>query len=288
MLHDLIKLADARASSADPARIKNLGRIAAKRFIEADGGNLTSAVTSVIQEEGDLSREQIRRVAEAANQATWSTQFAGGEGNRETAFDPADVDEILEAAAPPSVDVSSRQSDYGVDPKPRGMDQLLSAFDGEDVGPKYEALDPQANTRELHEKISHVRSTYSSQADLALLRVQEVGGELYEMIKQAHLSGEPMLHIIGAVQHACEDPHFAVDVLTVAGKRLEAEVGKIDMTKQAASRHFVVEEDHPLVKTAAEYENLMRAFVRSSSLRDKAAEGEKRTMSALRDQLRGV
>jgi hypothetical protein len=69
MLDSLIKIAEARTHNPDD--IKNLGRRAARRFIESDGGSLTEAVTSIIQEEGDLSRDQIRRVSEAANQATW-------------------------------------------------------------------------------------------------------------------------------------------------------------------------------------------------------------------------
>jgi hypothetical protein len=287
MLDALIKTADARIS-ADPDRIKNLGRRAARRFIESDGGNLTESVSSIVREEGDLNRAQIRRVTEAANQSTWSETFAGGDGNRDASFDPADASEVLDAVAPEPVQIHDTSSDYDAPPPPPAgeLDQVLSMFDGEDVGEKYDSIDPGGQARRVHEKVAHARSEAQSQADLMLASLHTKGEELYDLIKQAHLSGESYHTVIRVVDHACVDSTFALDILKIAGERLRAEGLKLNMTKQAGLHQIV--EDHPLVKAAAEFEAVSSAYIRASDLAETFTEAGKVSSRLLRDKLRGV
>ena len=265
MLDFLIKTANARTSRGSD-EIKNLGRRAARRFIEADGGSLTDAVSSIVQEEGDLNRDQIRRVVEAANQATWSETFASGDGNREASFDPADAERVLEAAAPDPIEVQDNHSDYDAPPPTQqsDVDKMLSMFDGDDVGPKYDQFDPASSERITHEKVSHAARQARSQADLMLEPIRAAGERLYDLVKQAHYAGEPFLHIVKAVDHACMDREFAADLLSTMGKRLASEGINIDMTKQAAASIVVIDEEHDIVKTAAELEHLAIAFSRAS------------------------
>ena len=286
MLNFLIKTADAQ-TSRDSGDIKNLGRRAAKRFVDADSGSLTDAVVSIVREEGDLGRDQIRRVSEAANQAAWNSLFVEG-GNNEASFDPADADHVMEHVAPGLPEVQDTSSDYDSPPPMRGMDLLEQAVSGDDVGPKYDDLDPASHEKAVHEKVAQARDFNRTQADRALLQLQSSGEELYRLIKVAYTSGEPYKHIVKAIDHACVDQAFAAELLKTAAARMVSEGIKVDLRKEAASEFVEIVEDHPLVEKTAAYEVLSREYVRAMGAVQKLEDASKVTMGAVRDKLRGV
>jgi hypothetical protein len=284
MLDSLIKTANAR-SDVSSERIKNLGRRAAQRFIDSDSGSLTTAVSSVVQEEGDLSRDQIRRAAESANQAAWNALFVQG-GETGTHFEPADADAVLSDAAPEMPEIRVHNTDYDSPPPAADIDPLLAAFDTSAPPPEYEALDPHSGTRMVHEKTAHAAQTMRSLAEEAYIGLSLQSDATYSLIKEAASAGEPFSTICKAVVFACEDREFAQDFLKVAAARLEADGIRINMQKVASTQ--VINPEHPMISSIADLEKNARAYVRASEVSDRLGDESAKALRSLRDKLRST
>jgi len=286
MLQDLIKTAYARGGESSE-RITSLGRRAAQRFIDSDDRNLTAAVSSVVGEEGDLSRAQIERVSEAANQQAWKSLFVEGGSESGVDFEPADASDVLSEVAPSAPEVSEINTDYHREPAlpASGMDQLLSAFDAE-PGPDIARLNPAADAEAVHEKVSHARNFAQSAMDNAYLGLNQQAEEVYVLIKTAMAEETPFELVCRAVAHACEDPAFAADVLKVASARMSQDGTKVCMDKVAHA--VAINDEHPLVIQTALLEKQAQAYVRSSQAHEVLVGQSKKTMGYIRDKLRGV
>ena len=284
MLNELIKTAYAQGGSSSE-KITSLGRRAAQRFIDSDDRNLTAAVTSVVSEEGDLSREQIQRVAENANQQAWKSLFVEGGGESGVHFEPADASDVLEDVAPSAPEIMELNTDYDNPPPVQGMDRLLEAFDAPPPQ-DYERLDPAADAGRAHEKVSHARDFAQSAMDETYLQLSQQSERVYGLIKTATAEGVPFFTICKAVDHACEDPTWAAEVLRIAGNRMEQDGLKINMEKVA--HQIVINDDHPLVIAAAVMVKQARAYVRSGTAFKALDAQSKKTLGYIRDKIRGV
>tara|TARA_Y100000310_G_scaffold214046_1_gene215020 strand:- start:664 stop:1515 length:852 start_codon:yes stop_codon:yes gene_type:complete len=283
MLNDLIKTAYARGGSSSE-KITSLGRRAAQRFIDSDDRNLTQAVTSVISEEGDLSRDQIQRVAESANQQAWKSLFVEGGGDAGVHFEPADASDVLEEVAPSAPEIREINTDYDSPPPAGDMERLLSAFDSESTEP--DALNPAAKEEAAHEKVSHARDFAQSAADSAFSQLAERADKVYDLIKTACAEDQPFFTICKAVSHASHDQDWAADVLKITASRLEADGIQVNMEKSAGV--LVFDDEHPLIQEIREFEKLAMAYARSASVHLELEDQSKKTLGYIRDKLRGV
>jgi hypothetical protein len=283
MLDQLIKTAYSRGGSSSE-KITSLARRAAQRFVSSDDKNLTAAVSSVVTEEGDLSRDQIQRVTEAANQETWKALFVEGEGDTSGVhFDPADASDVLSDVAPSAPQVSERNTDYDHAPAVGGMDDLLSAFDVEEKAPPMAAFNPAADAEQVHEKVSHARDFMKSQSDELYLTLTQQSNRVYQLIKTASAEGEPFFTICKAVDQACEDPQWAAEVLRIAGGQLKADGIRPNMEKVA--HQITINSDHPLVVETSRMEKLARDYVRSGMAHQRLEEQSKKTLGYLRGKI---
>tara|TARA_Y100000310_G_C20545262_1_gene745277 strand:- start:183 stop:1034 length:852 start_codon:yes stop_codon:yes gene_type:complete len=283
MLDDLIKTANARLSGSSD-RITSLGRRAAQRFIDSDDRNLTAAVSSVVSEEGDLTREQIQRVAESANQAAWKSLFVEGEGDTGVHFDPASAGDVIEEVAPRVQEIQDVSSDYDSPPPMKDIDPLLDAFESESAD-KYEELDPTARARGAHEKVSHARDLACTAVDSAYSTVNERGEKVYDLIKTALAEGESFVTVCKAAAAACDDPNFAEDLMKTAAQRLQSD-GIKPLIKTAGA--VVINEQHELVVGIREFEKAARAYVSASTVHGNLDRQSQKTLGYIRDKLRGV
>tara|TARA_Y100000034_G_scaffold111885_1_gene145392 strand:- start:3351 stop:4205 length:855 start_codon:yes stop_codon:yes gene_type:complete len=284
MLNELIKTAYARGGSSSE-RTTNLGRRAARLFIGSDDRNLTSAVSAVVSEEGDLSRDQIRRVSEAANQAAWNDLFVEGDGKTGVSFDPANAEDVLSEVAPSAPEIAESSSDYDAAPPVGDLDRLLGAFESEKP-PEYGRVDPAADAAAAHEKVSHARDFAQSAMESSYIDLTQQAEKVYGLIKTAMAERQPFELVCKAIAHACEDPAFAADVLKIAASRLQGD--RIEICMDKVAHQVVINGEHPLVVEVTRLEKQAQAYVRSSDAFESLNDQSKKTLGYIRDKLRGV
>lgn len=286
------KLASSSFPGQSSDHLKLLGKRAAGSFMRKEADSLTDAVRSVVAEE-DLNKDQIRRVSEMANQATWRELFHEG-GNAETHFDPADAESVLGelAARPREVYDDASSTDYYNDVPNQVKDvDWGDVFDVKNDTPEYEALVAGGEEREEVQKVASALDLARHGVDQVLGDFIGTGEEFYQMVKQAHLTdGLGMLQISQAVGQAMQDPAYATMVMTQAADRLQGEGVRIDqkVELQKLAHPLVVNTDHPLMHKAAILEKLAYAYYRSSEEHSKLQQTHRSASKALRDKLRST
>jgi hypothetical protein len=266
-------------------QVKLLGKRAARSFIEKEADSLTRAVHSVVEEAG-LSREQVRRVAEAANQETWNELFhRGGDGS--TSFDPADAEAVVgELTRVPEAIGGGSQFDYLSDVRNQvdevdWSDVFRTTSDDSD----YENLNSSRGLEMASEKVASALETTRHGVDVVLSMLAEEGEVFYNLVKQAHLSDDlGILQISKAVGEAVQDPSFAVDVMEQVSARLKGEGIRFNKTAelQKIAGVLVVDLEHPLCKSAAVLEQLSYRYYTSCEELSELRDGHKKAASALR------
>lgn len=285
------------ANSAFPGtssseHLKLLGKRAAGSYMRKEADSLTEAVRDAVGGE-DLNPEQVRRVTEMANQATWRELFHEG-GNTDTHFDPADAQSVLAelSSKPDEVWEDSAGLDYYNDvPNQTQSVDWEEAFGVTEGTPEYDALSSGGRESGEVQKVAGA-------LDLARYGVDQVAGELamagevfYRMVKQAHVTdGFGLLQVSQAVGQAVQDPEFAIAVMTQAADRLEMEGVRFDRAGelQKLAHPLVVNSEHPLMVQAAVLEKLAYAHYRAEESHAELQKKHRHATRALRDALRGA
>lgn len=286
------KLANSHLPGQSSDHLKLLGKRAAGSFMRKEADSLTEAVQRVVAEE-DLNKDQVRRVAEMANQATWREMFHEG-GNTDTHFEPADAAAVLGelAVKPDEVLEDSASLDYYNDVPNQVQDiDWEEAFGVKEGTPEYEALTTGGDeTREV-QKVASALDLARYGVDRALADLVGVSEEFYQMVKQAHLNdGLGILQVSQAVGQAMQDPAFAKQVMGQAVERMQREGVRIDQSAelQKLASVMVVNTEHPLMQQAAVLEKLAYAYYRSSEEHGELQKRHRQATRALRDKLRGT
>lgn len=122
----LEKLADGSSGlHGSSERLALLGKRAAGMYLSKEAESLTGAVARVAEEEPDLNADQLRRISESANQATWKEMFVV-KGDRDTQFEPADSERVIEDVTKRPQEVRDLNLDYAMEP--RGSSSRTSTF----------------------------------------------------------------------------------------------------------------------------------------------------------------
>ena len=229
----LEKLANASPGSQSSDHLKLLGKRAAGLYMRKEADSLNSAVRDVVSSE-NLNKDQVHRVAEMANQATWNEVFHEGGNNVE--FEPASGETVLgELEQKPEVVNDDQASlDYYNDvPNQTANVDWSEVFGTKEAPEEYERFDPTRPEREAVEKTASAMDVARHGADQLLNDLVETGEELYQMVKQAHLrDGYGVLQISQAVGQAVQDPGFGTSIMQQAAARLEADGVKFDKTAE--------------------------------------------------------
>ena len=289
----LTKLADGVSSSSSSDRLKVLGRAAAGSYLRKEADDLNAAVLSVVRDER-LNRNEVQRVAEAANQATWDELFVRGR-DANTEFAPADGMSVLANLNPePAHQVSPAITDYLRDAPP-SENHLPNITLAEAFGVKgeedYPALNPLKDLEDLQTKTASASEHLQSMADKLMVELHVEGDRCYQLIKQAHITdGHGLLQIAAALGEVVEDPQFAEDLMKTAVSRLEGEGVRLEPEKEMrklAAQHVVVNTEHPLMHSVGQLEKLAQAYCTAQTAAEYADDGNKQVNRALREQLRG-
>ena len=285
-LEKLASYAPTQAGAAD--RLGLLGKRAAGLYLNKEAGSLTEAVRSAVSAEGDLSDEQVRRVSEIANQATWKEMYSV-QGNRDVQFDPADSAAVIEAVSTrPDVVVRNPVMDYMQDPPGEQIADdvdLQKLFGGkENMLP---SLNPSRDVVDQHEKTAAAADVMRYGVDLLSPELSRSAAKLYDLVKQAHLvEGAGFLQIARAVGQVTEED-FAQRTMTTIAQQLVAEGVVIDERKELSklAHAVVIDYEHPVMVEAVRLEKIAQAFGRAIRAKHRLEEHERLALEGVRDSL---
>lgn len=281
----LTKLASTTTPATDATeRLGMLGKRAAGLYLSKEAESLTDAVRAVVSTEEGIADEQVRRVTEIANQATWKTLFVE-KGDRDVEFEPGDSTRVIDTLSTRAETVTRNPVlDYMEDPpgeEPPDVD--LKALFGVKEDLAIPAFDATREALESHEKTAAARDVIRHGIDLLQPDLEDSAERFYGLVKQAHLTeGAGFLQIARAVGMVMEED-FAQRVMESVGKRLQAEGVVFDegTEKTKIAEAVVVDADHPLLVEAARFEALSSAFGRARGASRALASMEAGTAASL-------
>jgi len=275
----LMKLANSSAPARSSEHLQLLGRRAAKLYAGGEAPNLTDAVRDVVSKEEELTREQVSRISELANQEAWKVLFAEN-GERQVQFEPADAASVIGELAerPKEVDVRNLEhldflADVPNQEIPADLD-LAEMFGLKKDSPEYEALNPTVEEQAVVEKTASMKDFARYGIDNAASLLADAGEEFYQLVKKAHLDeGAGILQISKAVGVAINDPEFARDCMQKAAERLSREgvaFNRRDELEKVAHA-LVVNSEHPLIQAAANLETVAFSYYSAEAAHTKLA-----------------
>lgn len=288
------KLANSSLGSRPSEHLSLLGKRAAGLYMREEADSLTSAVRSAVGDE-NLNKDQVRRVAEMANQSTWRTLFHEG-GENDTQFEPADADAVLGemAARPDEVSYDTSDMDYLNDVPNQvpatGVD-LAETFGMKVDSEEYAALNPASDETAVAEKTASAVDVSRHSVDLIAAQLAQASEEFYQMVKQAHLTdGVGILQISSAIGQVMQDPTYGVGLMQQVSTRLAGEGVRFDSDEEMrkVAQALVVNTEHPLMVQAAVIEKLAFSFYSADQTFDRLKAAHRHASSALRSKLRGL
>lgn len=258
----LEKLANMHRHSNASEKIKLLSKQAARMYVEKEADSLNDAVLQAVDGE-ELNREQVSRVAEMANQATWNALFR--ERGEDASFAPASSDDIIGSMAvrPEEITTDAQVSDYYSDVPSYTVDSDIESIFGKTASAEeYERLDPLSDLASAEASAR----TAVEQGEAYLKRIAsavvDAGESFYKTAKQVALDeGLGILDIADALRTVFVDGAFGADVLKKTAARFKHEgvpVGSLSMQKEASFR--VVNQEHPLIKAASRLEAAANSY----------------------------
>lgn len=283
------KLAYLRTASPSVDSLQVLGKSAAGKFVNKDCDSLTSAVSEVILNK-DLNRDQIERVAQFANQATWKSLFVEG-GDVATTFEPADFNQVIQSSSEePEVVFASRSGDYlnDVDESWRDSGDLEELFKVEKTA-SYKSINPAREAEILFEKSAQALEVTEYALNNLQSSLEEVGNNFYHLVKQAHLSeGAGILQMANALTQLTDSEKFASATLNSCASKLMLEGVRIKKEDELTKVAQLVEinTEHPVLIEGVKLYKLASAYRKAKEQNYNAKIKKEKALAALKDKLR--
>ncbi len=262
-------LHDTTPSKISPEKLELMGKQASNAYLDS-GVSLNEGIAKLAGEHPDINKEQIKRVCEFANNATYlaihdKAKTAGAITSypQFDLADPARVIQDLSDGARPTV-ITPVDVDYGKQPQKtkishpeveEALAELFKRADGDLVLSKESAADEilaaKSQLQSLKAHLSHVNETF----DMSL---KQASVDLYEMAKRHVLDGNSFGDVVLAVRSVGLDQEKTAAVMTpIIGKLLSEKVASIqrleeDMRGIKKSAHRTINGDHPMVQAVRE------------------------------------
>jgi hypothetical protein len=289
----LEKLANGFKRHESSEQLKLLGKRAANLYMGKEAESLNDAVRKAVSSEG-LNKDQIQRVSEMANQATWQSMFVE-QGDKETSFDPADASSILDSMSEKPDVAYEPMLDYHLPPEGEQVADdidLASAFGIKaDDTEKMDMLNPSKDAEEAVEKTAAALDIARYGVDRLLVDLNEKSDSFYNMVKQAHLrDGHGILQISRAVGEVLHSDTFALDLMNSVAGRLAGEGVTINqkVELEKLSHPLVINTEHPLLVEAAILEKLAFSYYSATKAHENLKKVNAEAHTYLRDKTRGV
>lgn len=290
-MNDLLeKLAGSLNRRESSEQLQLLAKRAAGMYRSSEADSLTNAVQEVVSNE-DLNKDQIRRVAEMANQATWKSMFVE-DGNTDTNFTPASAEEVLSSISETPETVSSPSIDYLSDPGERTPDDVkledIFKTEGEE---SYEKINPHVEDEVKLDKVASDLDLARYGADKLLPELHTVGAEFYNLVKQACLRDDNgILQISKAVAQVVESEKFANAIMESTVNSLREEGIKFDIPNELrkSAQAVVINTEHPLMVAAAKFEKVSQAYTRAMAEEQRLSKEYSEQFKSLKSSMRGT
>lgn len=225
--------------------LKNLGKEASD-FHTSFGMPLTEAVVNVLEDNRNLTNEQIKRVVEFANNEAFSREFKRrADGNKLFSFEggPADPVRVLELTKGSRGDVMKTSSYI------RGIDSL-NLFDDKSLGDGFEKsasadTNPSTEVRDYH-TIKHAVDRIEHELGTAGQRYERAISDLCKEAESLIRSGSQVPDIAEAIYQMSPND----DMTKLALKHLSDRLSHVPVEKTASKKRDlnVVNVNHPLCK----------------------------------------
>jgi hypothetical protein len=278
---DLEKLASSPRKNNSSEHLQLLARRAVGRFLSKESDNLTSAVSESIKGEG-LNKEQMRRVAEMANQAAWKETFSE---DRQVNFAPADQVAVIESFSEKAEEVRPTNSDYMSGPPVEKVEvDLHEAFGIQPDNEAYPDFNPKQEAQEVTEKAASARDLTRHTLDRIERELPERAQDFFHQVKQAHLmEGHALTKIAKAVAEVT-DSSFATYSMRAAAEELVQQGIRPSLKKEklAAAEDLLINTDHDLIRSAVLFEKVAKAVVHARKRHQIAEAAYTNSLNALR------
>lgn len=238
----------------DPSSLRFLGKRASMLF--GDGVPLTDAVIKVTEGKG-LNEEQIKRVCEAANQATYSDKWKDGGNVRNVTFDggAARPEKVIEATKAKPV-AKANLTDYATTPTKRDDDlgEVLKAIFGKKAPPPKQKT-AGADPRLVASVLRHAERDVSSKVSSMNLRVKKAAREMCQATRQAVLNDETMGKIAAAWGMVGEPEVYVAEAIKLVRPVIDRDLkGGFDASlEKTAAVGCLPNIDHPVLTTFKEF-----------------------------------
>lgn len=206
-------------------QIEYFGKEAAKTYLE-EGTDLNDTITKIAEEHA-LNRYEIERVVEAANTNTYLSMFSNLD-DKYIEFPVADVEKVAEALHPTTDD--NNYYDYDTPPEKEIEEvQIFPVESAEKTSSVRDEKDFSADTLHFRQRAKYAEQQLIEKISLAENAFSEETENLYQMVKQAVLSGIRFGHIKIAMEQY--SPGLFVEKFAeLAKERLKKEDRRLDLS----------------------------------------------------------
>lgn len=253
-----------RHASLSPEALELMGKQAANRFLN-EGLSLNESISKLAAEHPDIGGEQVKRIAEFANNAVYlakhdQSKTAGAESSypQFELADPARIIQDMSDGARPTV---STPTDIEYSRMPERTKTASVEDDGvleQIFGQPTPSKDYSRETAvtEIHDtkvELEGLRANLETRAEHVTMSLKEAQAEYYDQVKRHLLGGGNFADVIVAAQTSGEEKgKIAQAFQPVIERLLREKVASATrlqvMTEQLEKvAHRVVNEEHPLV-----------------------------------------
>ena len=280
---DLTKLADSFKKRESSEHLRLLAKRAAGMYISKQSDNLTSAVSESIKGE-NLNKDQMRRVAEMANQSAWKEMF---DQDRQVNFEPANHSDIISNFSEKPEESSSPSLDYKLDPPAqKGPDIDLEKEFGLTSSEEYPSVNPDADKQEEVSKAAAALDATRHAVNLMKSTMPEVADDFFRKVQHAHLFEGHSLSKIAKAVSSVTDVNFASSIMKTAAEHLVSEGVRVnlDHERDSIKQDLIVNTDHDLMRTAAKLEKIAKALAHANATHFRTKERYRRALETLRGE----
>lgn len=280
---NLTKLADSFKRRESSEHLKLLAKRAAGLYISKEANTLTDAVRKSLKNE-NLNEDQMRRVVEMTNQATWKEMF---QDDRQVNFEPANANEVVESFSESPVETSPMSLDYASDPEtPKPEVDLEKEFGMTEPREDYDRLNPDSEKQEEVAKAAAALDAARHAVGVMNSDIPELADRFFNQVKHAHLFDGHSFSKIAKAVGAVTNTSFATSIMKTAASHLSEQGHRFDLNREklAAKESVVINTDHELLDTVTKLEKVARALAYAQKAHREAEVEYKNALAKLKGE----
>jgi hypothetical protein len=252
----MFTMADTGHQGVSPEKLKMLGKRASALYTEKNIP-LTDAVVNVLSDESGLNRQHVQRVTEFANTFAFEDMFQKQAGHKVVDFGeegPADTSEVMKELGAQGQQEHIKSASVVRPPKRRFVPGQDSARDFGSMTKtasaiqEYPQADPYSELGQLRDDVKKARDEMLTKVAESSLEYDAAANHLYQITKQAVLSGHSPAEIAVLFEQRSSDVNMVKLALREIASRMDSDaIPAVPLSKMASNR--VVNENHPLLRS---------------------------------------